>query len=77
VLRRGKHGFPFGNLPQLLESDGDTLRGYLLESPALRRALPGLEAWLTEPPATFREPREGTLWAALALGIWCAAHGVR
>ncbi len=76
VIGRGKHGFPFGNLPQLLATDGDTLRGYILNAAPLRRALPGLEAWLDQPPARFGEPREGTLWALLALGIWCEQHGI-
>jgi len=76
VLRRGKSGFPFGNLSQLLVSDGDVLRSRLLDATALRRTLPGLETWLAHPPEYFQEPWEGTLWALIALGIWCEHHGV-
>jgi len=76
ILRRGKRGFPFGNLPQLLASDGATLRGRLLDSGPLRRDLPGLEAWLGHPAEYFREPWEGTLWALVALGIWCDELGI-
>ena len=35
-----------------------------------------LETWLTHPPEYFQEPWEGTLWALIALGIWCDHHGV-
>jgi len=76
VLRRGKHGFPFGNLPQLMASDGDQLRSYILDVAPLRRALPGLVDWLDQPPKAFQEPLEGTLWALLALGIWCEQLGL-
>lgn len=77
VLTRRKRGFPFGNLPELLESDGAVVRERVLGSEAVRAALPGVEAWLSRPSREFRSSREGTLWALLALGIWCGAHGVR
>jgi asparagine synthase (glutamine-hydrolysing) len=76
VLRRGKNGFPFGNLPELLRSDGRTLRSALLDASPLRRELPGLEAWLERPPEAFREPWESTLWALLALAWWSRAAGL-
>jgi asparagine synthase (glutamine-hydrolysing) len=77
IVKRRKRAFPFGNLPELLTSDGDTLRDRILDSGAVRQALPGVEKWLHHPPEYFRGPWEGTLWALLSLGIWCEAHGVQ
>jgi hypothetical protein len=77
IITRRKGAFPFGNLPELLESDGDEIRSRIVGSAAVRRALPGLERWLAKPPACFRGPWEGTLWALLSLGIWCEQHDVR
>ncbi len=77
VVRRRKKTFDFGNLPELLREQGDEVRGYVLGSRAVRRALPGVERWLARPPEYFRGSREGTLWALLALGIWCEHVGVR
>ncbi|MDH3199185.1 MAG: asparagine synthase (glutamine-hydrolyzing), partial [Candidatus Krumholzibacteria bacterium] len=77
VLSRGKRGFPFGNVPQLLASDGERLRAHMLDAEPVRRLLPGLERWLSHPPAHYHGAREDTLWALLALGIWCAHAGVR
>ncbi len=76
IVTRRKRAFPFGNLPELLESDGETLRGRILGSSAVRRALPGVEDWLHNPPGYFRGPWEGTLWALISLGIWCEHHGL-
>ncbi len=77
VLARRKRGFPFGNLPELLATHGDVVRGRVLGSSALRAALPGVERWLAHPPDYFRASYEGTLWALLSLGIWCEHHGIR
>ncbi|HEU4364529.1 MAG TPA: asparagine synthase (glutamine-hydrolyzing) [Candidatus Krumholzibacteria bacterium] len=77
VLARRKRGFPFGNLPELLATPGDVVRGRVLASSAVRAALPGVENWLSHPPEYFRSSYEGTLWALLSLGIWCEHHGVR
>jgi asparagine synthase (glutamine-hydrolysing) len=77
VIARRKRGFPFGNLPDLLRTRGDTVRGRVLDAPALRAALPGVEQWLQHPPDYFRASQEGTLWALLSLGIWCKHHGIR
>jgi asparagine synthase (glutamine-hydrolysing) len=76
VTSRRKRAFPFGNLPALLESHGGTLKDRVLGSAAVRSALPGAERWLSHEPVYFRGPWEGTLWALLALGIWCEALGV-
>jgi asparagine synthetase B (glutamine-hydrolysing) len=77
VTTRRKRSFPFGNLPELLETEGDTIRGRILECPAVSAHLRGLEGWLGREPGYFRGPWEGTLWALLALGIWCEHAGVR
>jgi len=76
ITSRRKRAFPFGNLPALLESHGDTLKDRILGSPAVRGALPGVERWLSHDPSYFKGPWEGTLWALLSLGIWCEAAGV-
>ena len=77
VLRRGKHGFPFGNLPQLFASDGPVLRARILDVAPVRRLLPGLARWVERTPERLGDPWEGTLWALLALGIWCDRAGIR
>lgn len=77
IVTRRKRGFPFGNLSDLLRTDGETVRSRVLDSATVRRALPGVEAWLAHPPEYYRGPWEGTMWALLALGIWCEHHGVK
>lgn len=77
VLRRGKHGFPFGNLPELMASHGSVLRSRILDVVPLRRLLPGLETWLDALPQRLPDPLESTLWSLLALGIWCDQNGLR
>ena len=77
ITARRKRAFPFGNLPALLDTHGDTLKDRILGSAAVRGALPGVERWLAHGPSYYRGPWEGTLWALLSLGIWCEAAGVR
>jgi asparagine synthase (glutamine-hydrolysing) len=76
ITTRRKRAFPFGNLPALLETHGEVLRGRILGSTAVRSAFPGVERWLSHDPDYYRGPWEGTLWALLSLGIWCEAAGV-
>jgi asparagine synthase (glutamine-hydrolysing) len=76
-LTRRKRTFNYGSVRDLLVDRSTDVRGFVLESRALRGALPGLEAWVLNPPEFFRGPREGTLWALLTLGIWCETAGVR
>jgi asparagine synthase (glutamine-hydrolysing) len=76
IVTQRKRAFPFGNLPDLLESSRDTLRDRILGCDAVRARLPGAEAWLRHPASYYRGPWEGTLWALLSLGIWCRAHRV-
>jgi len=73
---RKKSTFNYGNLSELLASHGKILRGYILDSTAVRNALPGIESWLGHPPEYYHNAWQGTLWALLSLGIWCEAHGI-
>jgi asparagine synthase (glutamine-hydrolysing) len=76
IVERRKQNFNYGSLRQLLVEDGPAVRERILAAP-LRRALPGLEGWVQNPPEYFRGPWEGTLWALLSLGIWADAAGLR
>ncbi len=77
ILRQKKRTFNYGNIRFLLEAHRQPIQDLILGAGALRRELPGLEAWVGSPPGFFRGPREGTLWSILALGAWCTANGVR
>jgi asparagine synthase (glutamine-hydrolysing) len=76
IVTRRKRSFPFGNLPDLVEYDRQALRDRILGSRAVRESLPGVETWLQHRPGYYRGPWEGTLWALLALGIWCSHLGI-
>jgi asparagine synthase (glutamine-hydrolysing) len=71
IVERRKRSFPFGNLPDLVTHHRQTLKDRVLSTVAVRQSLPGLENWLDHPAEYYRGPWEGTLWALLALGIWC------
>ncbi|MBI3450143.1 MAG: asparagine synthase (glutamine-hydrolyzing) [Acidobacteria bacterium] len=71
-----KRGFRFGNMRELLGRRGDWIRGTILGSAALRRHLPGLPGWISQPVEVYRRGREGTFWALLAYAIWGEAAGV-
>jgi asparagine synthetase B (glutamine-hydrolysing) len=71
VIARHKRSFQYGRIAELLRHDGAILRSRILDVGAVRRALPGAESWLSRAPESYRGPWEGTLWALLALGIWC------
>ncbi|NIO12232.1 MAG: asparagine synthase (glutamine-hydrolyzing) [Deltaproteobacteria bacterium] len=77
IVERRKGHFPFGNLPELMTSAHREICNWIVGSPAVRRVLPCAERWLDHPPEYFRGPWEGTLWALLALGIWCEEVGVK
>jgi asparagine synthase (glutamine-hydrolysing) len=77
IVSRRKGSFQSGNVSELLRHDGQSVRARILEAPALRRNLPGAETWLTRPADSYRGPWEGTLWALLALGVWCQAVGAK
>ncbi len=77
VVERRKRTFNYGSIRELLAEDEGRVHDRMLGSAALRRALPGLEAWLRQPREYFRGPWEGTVWALLSLGIWAEAGGVR
>ncbi len=75
-VTRKKRTFNYGSIRQLLARKGGEVRDLTLGASAVRRALPGLEAWLRQPADSFHGPKEGAYWALLALGIWCEAAGV-
>jgi asparagine synthase (glutamine-hydrolysing) len=77
VITRRKRHFQFGSMADLLRHHEKTLKSRILDIDAVRRILPGVEAWLSRPPESYRGPWEGTLWALEALGIWCQQVGVR
>jgi len=77
VVRRRKRGFQSGNISELLQHDRRALHGRVLDASALRRALPGAEAWMARLPDSYGGPWGGTLWGLLALGVWCEAVGAR
>jgi asparagine synthase (glutamine-hydrolysing) len=76
VIARRKRHFQYGRVAELMRHDAATLRSRILDVATLRRALPGAETWLSRPPASYRGPWEGTLWALLALGIWLERMGI-
>src|SRR5262249_31942342 len=75
VLNGRKRPFAAGSLREVFTLQGAGLRGLMIEQPAVRRVLPGLESWLTSAEALGRW--EGTTWALLALAIWCDALAIR
>lgn len=77
VVRRRKRGFQSGDISELLQHDRRALHDRVLGASAVRRALPGAEAWVSRLPATCGGPWGGTLWALLALGVWCEAVGAK
>jgi len=76
VLKRRKRGFRFGNIRALVSVPGNTVRERVVESPLLRRHLPGLEAWTDRPVETFRRGREATYWSLLTLAVWSDTNGI-
>jgi len=75
IIARRKRHFQFGSIGDLLRHHETTLKSRILDVGAVRRVLPGVEAWLSRPPEAYRGPWEGTLWALEALGIWCERVG--
>ncbi|MDQ7006533.1 MAG: asparagine synthase (glutamine-hydrolyzing) [Acidobacteriota bacterium] len=72
ITTRKKRTFNYGNLRGALSRPKERRR--LLElleaSPPLAEALPGLGDFAHKDPEFFHGPREGTLWALLALCCW-------
>ena len=77
VRRVPKKTFSYGTIRNLLKIRGDEIRALILDPPALREALPGLEGWLRRPIDDYHGPWEGTLWALITLGVWSEAAGLR
>jgi asparagine synthase (glutamine-hydrolysing) len=77
VVTRRKRSFQAGLISDLLLHHGAVLKSRILDVGAVRRALPGVETWLSRPESSYRGTWEGTLWALLALSIWCNQVGVQ
>ncbi len=76
VNKRKKRGFSYASLPDVIARDREHVKDHILGVESVRRALPGLESWLSKPPHAYGGATEGTLWALLALGIWSERVGV-
>ena len=76
VMARTKKGFQTGSLEELLRAIPGSARKRVLGASALRRALPGLEAWIRDIPGDFTGGRSSVLWTLLVLAVWCEAHGI-
>jgi asparagine synthase (glutamine-hydrolysing) len=75
VIARSKRGFRAGSLEGLLRAIPRTAHGRVLESRALRSALPGLELRMRSIPESCTGSAS-LLWTLLVLATWCDAHGV-
>ena len=72
-----KRSFDFGSLrPLLASSQSREIRSYVLDSSAIKRNIPGIAHWMSHPPEYYHGCCQGTLWALIALGVWCDANGI-
>ena len=76
VLQRSKKGFQAGSLEGLLQAIPGSARARVLDSMPLRRAMPGLEAWLKHVPDDCTGGASSLLWTLLVLATWCDARGI-
>ncbi len=76
VLRRKKMAFRFGSIRSVIRARGSGIRELLLDSPALRRHLGGVPAWLQEPAGLPRGTWGATTWALVCLAVWAEHAGV-
>ncbi len=76
VNKRRKRGFTYASLPDVIARDRAAVKEHILGVASVRRMLPGVESWLSQPPHAYGGAVEGTLWALLTLGIWCERVGV-
>ena len=77
VLRRAKKGFQAGSHEGLLRAIRCSPRARVVGSPALRRTLPGLEAWVKRLPDDYTGRMSSFLWSLLVLATWCDSHGIQ
>jgi len=77
VNKRRKRGFTYASLPDVIARDRAAVKEHILGVDSVRRMLPGVESWLSQPPHAYGGPTEGTLWALLTLGIWCERTGIQ
>ena len=75
ITHRRKRPFQAGSMSDLLRHEGPAVRRRILETPAVRRTLPGAEAWISRLPKNYGGPWVGTHWALLTLSVWCQAVG--
>jgi asparagine synthase (glutamine-hydrolysing) len=76
VLGRSKKGFQSGSARALLPAIPGTARTRVLGSAPLRRALPGLEAWVGSIAEDGSGGAAPLMWALLVLATWCDAHNI-
>jgi asparagine synthase (glutamine-hydrolysing) len=76
VRRRPKRAFRSGSIRTLLKSPASDLLSLILDSRPLRRHLPGLSAWLKEPPGLPRGTWGATTWTLASLAAWFHAMGM-
>lgn len=77
VVGRSKKGFQVGSAEGLLRAIPGTPRDRVLGSGTLRRALPGLEAWVASLPEHGVGAAGPALWALLVLASWSQALGIQ
>ena len=77
VIKRRKRGFTYASLPDVIARDRAAVKEHILGVESVRRMLPGVETWLSQSPHAYGGATEGTLWALLALGIWCQRTGIK
>ena len=76
IVKRPKRGFQTGNISELLQHDGAMIRSRVLDSPGIRRLVPGTEGWMNKIGNEYGGPWGGTLWALLVLAVWCESVGI-
>jgi asparagine synthase (glutamine-hydrolysing) len=74
VRRRRKQGFATGKVEEILPRIG-FVRDRVLGSAAIRRALPGAEAWFKEREPDWPKRADGVVWSLLTLAVWAEAVG--
>ena len=76
IVTRKKRGFNYGHMSTMVRSRREEILGYVRDSAAVRRVLPGAEAWIDHPPEHFGGYREGPMWAMVSLGIWAERYAI-
>ena len=74
VRARGKEPFAVGAFAEVFP-DIEMARGPILGSRAVRRAMPGVEAWFASRAAGWPARADGVVWSLLSLALWAEATG--